>query len=161
MIMKLALVILSMLILSGCASTRPSYPNTKTESSAKVIGDSPNLVRFFSNGESGVHFVEVDGIYVAESFVSGYTKEIFLNPGKHRLTIQLHGSEYTAAQTEISIEVEAQKTYLFTAQKVGLAFDVTLSLCKPDGTAETTLSQFRVAARSNPQPTVMPIFIAK
>jgi hypothetical protein len=159
--MKLALVILSMLMLSGCTSTRPSYPNTKTESSAKVIGDLPNIVRFFSNGESGIHFVEVDGIYVSQNFVSGHTRELFLNPGKHGLTLQLNGSDYTTAQTEISIEVEAQKTYLFTAQKVGLAFDVTLSLCKPDGTAETTLSQFRVSGRSNPKPTVMPIFIPK
>lgn len=93
---------LAMLLLaSGCQSDRPLYENKPTPNCAVLHGKKANIVKFFTDGDSHVYFVEVDGRYIQPSFFSGEATQVFVAPGTRRVTVHLYGSDYAQGQGEV------------------------------------------------------------
>ncbi len=145
------------LLAGGCATSRPKYNNHKSPDSAAIIGDTANVMRFFSEGESHVNLIEIDGLYLNPGMWGVGT--VFVQPGKHMVTVATIGNNYATAQETVEASFEASRKYRFTALKTGFAFDLTL-WDETDGTeTRRELGKWRLRGTSNPAPAYVPIFI--
>lgn len=120
------LLLVAASFLSGCATTRPTYQPPTGPALATVKGGSANIIKFFSDGDSHVSIVEIDGLYLPPSFWTGAIKSVAIAPGTRKITLTLQGNNYAQAQDTITLEAAAGHTYQIEAQKVGIAFDVSV-----------------------------------
>lgn len=117
----------SLLAFSGCATTtRATYTPPASGPTATVKGGSANVIKFFSEGASHVSIIEIDGLFLPESFWTGPVKEVKVTPGARKVTVLVRGKDYAAAQETITLETTAGRTYQIEARKTGIAFDVVI-----------------------------------
>lgn len=153
------LAFIALAMLSGCATTRPTYVPPSSPPVATVKGGSANIIKFFSDGDSHVSLVEVDGLYLPPSFWTGNIRSVAVAPGTRRITVLLQGSNYTQAQDTLSIEAVAGHTYQIEAKKTGIAFDVVVYDEGTTGNERNSVLTARIAGGAGSGPAYVPIFI--
>ena len=153
------LAIIASVAICGCATTRPSYSPPSSGAVATVKGRSANLIKFFSDGDSHVSIVEIDGLYLPPSFWTGNIRSVKVAPGSRRVTVLLSGNNYTQAQETISIEAVAGHSYQIEAKKVGIAFDLVVYDEGTSGADRNTVLSARIGGSTGRGPAYVPIFI--
>jgi len=154
-----AITLTASLALAGCATSRPTYSPPSSGPVASVKGGSANIIKFFSDGDSHVSIVEIDGLYLPPSFWTGNVRSVKVAPGSRHITVLLDGNNYTQAQDTISIEATAGHTYQIEAKKVGIAFDLVVYDEGVSGTDRSAVLTTRIGGAAGRGPAYVPIFI--
>lgn len=148
------------LSLAGCATTsRPTYSPPAAGQTATIKGGNANVIKFFSEGESHVWIIEIDGLYIPPSIWTGNARSVKVSPGSRRITVLLTGENYTRGQDTIQIDVSPGKTYQIEAKKVGIAFDVVVYEETNIPSEKKVVLSTRINGHSAGEPVYIPIII--
>jgi hypothetical protein len=147
------------LFTAGCATTnRPIYTPPTGTGTARINGGSANVIKFFTQGAAHVSIIEIDGLYLPPSLWTGDVRSVAVTPGLRKVTILLRGNGYTEGQDTIQFETIAGHTYQIHAQKVGIAFDVSV-VDDSNAVEHKVVFSGRINGGSSGGPAYVPIFI--
>jgi hypothetical protein len=132
-----SLLVFSMLMLVGCAST-PSSKNVGNKNYACIETESANIYNFYVKGGAKVEIKEIDGAEPDDDIPC-------FSPGEH--IVGFSASTASESVNEyLSYNFEASKKYKLSAQVKGIAFICTLN--DITNTAEVKLKEFKVKISS-------------
>lgn len=144
------------LIFSGCTSVNlPKYQNIKTEDSASIRGDTANVVKFFTKGESHVTIREVDDLAIDPGFWGAGA--IYVSPGYRKIILSAGGNNYLSADGTVEANFTARHKYRFTAIANTYDFDLTL-WDETEGTDKRVeVNKWKLGSKSHLAPTAIPM----
>lgn len=154
------ILMVAALSFAGCATTgRPTYRPPTAGETATIKGGSANVIKFFSDGDSHVAIIEIDGLYIPPSFWTGNARSVKVDAGARMITLLLSGNNYTQAQDTIQIDASPGRVYQIDARKVGIAFDVAVYEETVPASEKKVVLSTRISGGSSGGPAYIPIFI--
>ena len=125
--MKQILTLVPILVLLiGCATNRPMFNHSQQSDSAILEAAFPNIGKLLAANGAAIHFVEVDGRLVKQSALTGHTRKLAIPPGARTITLGIKSGavNLSAGQFTLSLDAKPGGKYQFTAEVVGMDYDV-------------------------------------
>lgn len=153
----LPLAIAAVALISGCATSGPTYQYVKDRESAILVGR--NVVIFTGHDDVHVTFLEIDDLGVEPSFWTGLKSEIPVSPGDHRIVVYLSGYGFVVGLRTVELGCEARHLYRFSARKEGVEFDLTIWDETGGESNRKLVSSHRIVGKQGSTPVTVPLFL--